>query len=66
MDRMTVLYEGGLGSTVNMVSYAYTGSYNVNRAYAVNGLNQYTSAGAASFSYDANGNLTKVTEYNLA
>jgi RHS repeat-associated protein len=29
----------------------------LNRAYAVNGLNQYTSAGPASFSYDANGNL---------
>ncbi|MGL5839779.1 MAG: RHS repeat-associated core domain-containing protein [Sphingorhabdus sp.] len=31
---------------------------NVNRAYAVNGLNQYTSAGAATFGYDGNGNLT--------
>ena len=31
---------------------------NVNRAYAVNGLNQYTSAGTASFVNDANGNLT--------
>jgi len=30
----------------------------VNRAYATNGFNQYTAAGAASFSYDANGNLT--------
>jgi len=39
-------------------SYVYTGDYNVNRAYAVNGLNQYTSAGPASFSYDGNGNLT--------
>lgn len=27
------------------------------RASAVNGLNQYTSAGPASFTYDANGNL---------
>jgi hypothetical protein len=52
-------------SSVSNDGYAYTGSYNVNRAYAVNGLNQYTSAGAASFSYDANGNLTKITEYNL-
>jgi hypothetical protein len=31
---------------------------NVNRAYAVNGLNQYISAGPATFGYDANGNLT--------
>jgi len=30
----------------------------VNRTYAHNGLNQYTSAGSAIFSYDANGNLT--------
>lgn len=38
--------------------YAFIGYVNVNRAYAVNGLNQYTGAGPASFSYDANGNLT--------
>jgi hypothetical protein len=30
----------------------------VNRGYAVNGLNQYVTAVPASFSYDANGNLT--------
>jgi uncharacterized protein RhaS with RHS repeats len=29
----------------------------VNRAYSVNGLNQYTAAGTATFAYDANGNL---------
>ncbi|WP_161595913.1 RHS repeat-associated core domain-containing protein [Flavisphingopyxis soli] len=39
-------------------AYAWTGHYNVDRNYAANGLNQYASAGAASFSYDANGNLT--------
>lgn len=39
-------------------AYAWTGRYNVNRSYAVNGLNQYTSAGPAVFGYDANGNLT--------
>jgi RHS repeat-associated protein len=39
-------------------AFVYTGDVNVNRSYAVNGLNQYTSAGPASFSYDANGNLT--------
>lgn len=39
-------------------SYAYGGHVNVGRAYTTNGLNQYTAAGAASFCYDANGNLT--------
>lgn len=39
-------------------NYAWTGAVAVDRAYAVNGLNQYTSAGPASFTYDANGNLT--------
>lgn len=123
LDRMTVLYEGALGSTYNMVSYGYnnrgllatltgrhsqvtafsfdpagrlnamshnvggtaqdvaftyghspasqitqqtrdndiyawTGHYNVDRNYAANGLNQYTTAGSVSFTYDANGNLT--------
>lgn len=122
LDRMAVLYEGGLGSTVNLVSYGYNylglratqngrysqytafgydpvgrlnglghnfpgsandvaftygytpasqiaqqtrnndtyawnGHYNIDRTYAVNGLNQYTSAGGATFTYDANGNL---------
>ena len=42
---------------VNSNAYAFRGHYNVNRTYGVNGLNQYTSAGPASFSYDANGNL---------
>ena len=37
--------------------YAFGGYYNVSRPYAVNGLNQYTSAGPANFGYDANGNL---------
>jgi RHS repeat-associated protein len=41
-------------------SYAFPTSQigSVSRTYAVNGLNQYTSAGPASFTYDANGNLT--------
>ena len=38
--------------------YAFGGYPNVSRTYAANGLNQYTSAGSASFTYDANGNLT--------
>jgi RHS repeat-associated protein len=39
-------------------AYAWTGSIAVNRNYTTNGLNQYSAAGPASFSYDANGNLT--------
>ncbi|MET4685138.1 RHS repeat-associated core domain-containing protein [Brevundimonas faecalis] len=42
----------------NSSVYRYTGHVTVNRAYAVNGLNQYTAAGPASFTYDGNGNLT--------
>jgi RHS repeat-associated protein len=38
-------------------AYAWTGHYNVTRAYTSNGLNQYTASGSASLSYDANGNL---------
>ena len=39
-------------------AYASNAAYNVSRAYAVNGQNQYTAAGPAAFAYDANGNLT--------
>jgi hypothetical protein len=39
-------------------AYAWTGHYNVNRAYTSNGLNQYTASGSVSLSYDANGNLS--------
>jgi RHS repeat-associated protein len=39
-------------------AYAWTGAEAVNRPYSVNGQNQYTSAGPATFAYDANGNLT--------
>ena len=39
-------------------SYAWMSSYNVSRDYAVNGLNQYSTAGPAAFTYDGNGNLT--------
>jgi RHS repeat-associated protein len=38
-------------------AYASNTAYNVSRGYTVNGLNQYTTAGPASFQYDANGNL---------
>ena len=40
-------------------NYAWTGHYNVARSYSTNNLNQYTAAGATSFSYDARGNLTQ-------
>jgi hypothetical protein len=39
-------------------AYAWTGAFSVNRPYSANGQNQYTSAGPASFAYDAKGNLT--------
>lgn len=39
--------------------YAWTGGVNIDRNYGVNGLNQYTSAGSTSFSYDGRGNLTQ-------
>jgi RHS repeat-associated protein len=39
-------------------AFVYTGDVNVSRNYVVNGLNQYTKAGPATFTYDANGNLT--------
>jgi RHS repeat-associated protein len=39
-------------------SFAWTGHYAVQRTYTTNGLNQYSNAGSAGFTYDANGNLT--------
>ncbi len=38
-------------------AYAWTGTPDVTRPYAVNGRNQYTAAGPATFQYDPNGNL---------
>jgi RHS repeat-associated protein len=38
--------------------YRFVPYANLSRNYGVNGLNQYTSAGPASFGYDPNGNLT--------
>lgn len=38
-------------------AYAWTGHVANSRNYAANGLNQYTSGGPATYSYDANGNL---------
>ncbi len=37
--------------------YSWTGHYNVDRSYTVNGLNQLTSAGPVTLSYDGRGNL---------
>ena len=42
----------------NEANYAWTGATNVDRNYTTNGLNQYGAAGPASFTFDANGNLT--------
>ncbi len=44
--------------TRSNAAYAFTGYVSVSRPYTVNGLNQYTAAGSASFTYDDNGNLT--------
>ncbi len=38
--------------------YIWMGAYNVSRPYTANGLNQYSVAGPATFTYDPNGNLT--------
>ena len=43
--------------TASNDTYRSSSAYNVTRGYSVNGLNQYTAAGPASFLYDANGNL---------
>ncbi len=39
-------------------AYSFAGYVSVNRSYTANGLNQYTAAGPAAFTYDNNGNLT--------
>ncbi|MFL6740825.1 MAG: RHS repeat-associated core domain-containing protein [Sphingomicrobium sp.] len=38
--------------------YAFTGITAANKAYAVNGLNQYSAVGGTGYLYDAGGNLT--------
>jgi RHS repeat-associated protein len=45
--------------------YANTAHYDVERSYTINGLNQYTQAGPAAFTYDANGNLTSDGSVNF-
>jgi RHS repeat-associated protein len=39
-------------------AYPFGGTVAVNRSYSSNGLNQYTSAGSATFTHDSKGNLT--------
>jgi len=46
-------------------AYVSNSAYAVDRSYAVNGLNQYTQAGPASFTYDANGNLISDGSSNI-
>ncbi|MFL6781561.1 MAG: hypothetical protein ACJ8FF_07830, partial [Sphingomicrobium sp.] len=38
--------------------YAFTGIAAVNKAYSVNGLNQYSAVAGTGYLYDASGNLT--------
>jgi len=47
-----------IGNTASTDAYAFGGYANATRTYTRNGLNQYLTAGSASFSYDARGNLT--------
>ncbi|CAM3231693.1 hypothetical protein SPAN111604_11970 [Sphingomonas antarctica] len=74
LSSQTEMFAGGAGNvttnfTFNPASqiatvsranddYQFSGYVAANRNYAVNGLNQYTSAGTLSIAYDANGNLT--------
>jgi RHS repeat-associated protein len=44
--------------TLNNDAYAWTGSYNVSKSYAANGLNQYATAGNIALSHDRRGNVT--------
>jgi RHS repeat-associated protein len=46
------------GETRTNDAYAWTGHQAAQRAYTTNGLNQYSAAGGATLTYDANGNLT--------
>jgi RHS repeat-associated protein len=47
-----------IGQVKSNDAYAWTGAINVDRPYAANGLNQYSTAGTTSFGYDLRGNLT--------
>jgi RHS repeat-associated protein len=47
-----------LSETRDNDAYAFTAIASANKAYAVNGLNQYTAVAGTGHTYDANGNLT--------
>lgn len=61
-DQATSFAYNAAGQITNRASansaYAWTGSYNVNRIYTTNALNQYTASGAVVPTYDTKGNLT--------
>lgn len=52
--------------TLSNDAYAWSGHYNVDRSYGVNGLNQLTSAGTTPLGYDLRGNLTSSGSTNYA
>lgn len=55
---MTYNPTNGIASlTKSNDSHAWTGHYNVNRTYGVNGLNQFITSGATALAYDGRGNL---------
>jgi RHS repeat-associated protein len=63
VNDQTITFGYNPASQINSLTkssdvYAWTGHYNINRAYGTNGLNQLTSAGATSLGYDLRGNLT--------
>lgn len=48
---------GSRGTTNDL--YTYVKTSNINRTYEINGLNQFTTDGTLTFTYDTRGNLTK-------
>ncbi|PHQ59637.1 MAG: hypothetical protein COC10_13295 [Sphingobium sp.] len=53
-----------LKRTISNDLYAVRGQFNADRSYVTNGLNQYTTAGTSSPTYDPNGNLTSTDGTN--
>lgn len=47
-------------------SYSWGATYNVNRGYTANGLNQYTASGSVALGYDARGNLASSGTSNFS
>ena len=50
--------NGSVSQTRDNDDYRFNGYVGIDRPYTANALNQYLTAGAATFAYDANGNLT--------